>query len=516
MSGVEHLLVAVITPNDVDAVATTKLLVNNGIAVQAMSTVHEFGGLSVDSVGCVVIVEEALGNDHMQTFRAALQFQPPWSDLPVIFVSSAGAPLAGLRDSLFPDAGNVTLLERPFNPVTLLSAIRVALRARARQFEVRALLEERLAAVTQRDEFLAILAHELRNPLAPLRNAAYLMGNLNIDDPVFRKTRVMIERQIAHMGRLVDDLLDVSRLELGKLELRMQPIDLNACIASATEAAATLLTARGHRLKRGFASGPLSVMGDAVRIEQMLTNLMSNAAKFTPDGGTISVIAFEESGWGVIEVTDTGCGMPEHLIPLVFEAFRQGGQQLSGGEGGLGIGLTIVKRLVHLHGGTVEARSAGVGKGATFVLRLPLCPPLDGMEAKDTESTLSSSAPKRVLIVEDNADIRESMAMLLSSWGHNVARAESGPDGVEQAFKLLPDVALIDIGLPGLNGYDVARSIRRGGSRWAKNVRLIAVTGYGQSGDRRRALEAGFDAHMLKPVDPVALAGALLEGPSPN
>jgi CheY-like chemotaxis protein/nitrogen-specific signal transduction histidine kinase len=388
----------------------------------------------------------------------------------------------------------------------------VALRARARQFQVRDLLNERSLALHKRDEFLAMLAHELRNPLAPVRNAVYLMNGLAINDAMFIKCRAMIDKQTRHMTRLVDDLLDVSRLELGKVELRLQSVDLNDSIAAAVEACLPVTSAQRHAVKLTLAAEPLPVRADPVRVEQVFGNLIVNAAKFTPAGGTISIDAAREGDNAVVRVQDNGVGVKPEMVDAVFDLFIQDNSSIARTEGGLGIGLTLVKRLVELHHGSVRLMSEGIGRGSTFRVAFPLeahatlVPHLPPAVAQNAER-------RRILVVEDSADIRDSLEMLMSLWNHDVSFAVDGAEGVVRALSEQPDIALIDIGLPGLDGYEVARAIRGSASPWAASVKLIALTGYGQSSDRDRALQAGFNMHLLKPVDPVQLE-LLLESPA--
>jgi CheY-like chemotaxis protein/nitrogen-specific signal transduction histidine kinase len=389
--------------------------------------------------------------------------------------------------------------------VTLVTAVRVGLRARSQQLEVRRLLQQRDDELRKRDEFMAMLAHELRNPLAPLRNSVYIMHRLQLDDPVLTKVRDLIDRQTGNLKRLVDDLLEVSRLELGKVNLQKKVVDLNTAITSAAEACLPIITARGHSVEVRLARESLTVFADPVRIEQIIGNLLTNAAKFTPEGGNIFVEARADEDTAAIVVRDSGIGLRSDMLATVFDLFTQDNQTLERAGGGLGIGLTIVKRLVELHGGTVSAASEGPGTGAVFTVRFPRTEDAAKPHASASESHRSGS-PKRVLVVEDNADIRESLGLILGMWGHRVEFAFTGREGLNRARDYKPDVALIDIGLPELNGYDVARGIRSENTVWAKSVTLVAVTGYGRDSDRERALAAGFDAHLVKPIDPDVLA----------
>jgi CheY-like chemotaxis protein len=323
----------------------------------------------------------------------------------------------------------------------------------------------------------------------------------------------MIEKQTRHVTRLVDDLLDVSRLELGKVDLRMQRVNLNDTLTAAADACVPLTSARRHAVSVRPWKQPLVVRADPVRLEQVIGNLIVNAAKFTPEGGTIGVEAFPDGEHGVVVVTDNGVGIKPEMLESIFDLFMQDAVSPARTEGGLGIGLTLVRRLVELHGGSVRAVSAGLGSGSRFEVRLPLDPRRSERDSGRPAADLVSP-PRRVLIVEDGDDTRDSLGMLISNWSHEVSYAASGPEGVERALEGRPDVALVDIALPGFDGYEVARRIRHEDSSWARHVRLIALTGYGQSADRAKAIDAGFDVHVLKPVDPAELR-ALLTAAAP-
>jgi signal transduction histidine kinase/CheY-like chemotaxis protein len=496
--------VVVVTPNEADRAAAHSIFADQGLETLACSALCDLAPLDMPDIGCVVLVEEALAEAEVEAFRASLQVQPPWSDLPIILIATRESSLSAVVESVFPESGNVTVLQRPLHPVSLVSAVNVALRSRQRQLQVRDLLALRDRDVRQRDEFLAMLAHELRNPLAPIRNAVYLMGTLAYEDALFVKCRAMIEKQSRHVTRMVDDLLDVSRLELGKVELKLQRVDLNESMAAAVDACAPITQARRHALTVRRAPCALAVRADPVRLEQVIGNLVVTAAKFTPDGGAIEVSARREQDEAVVEVMDNGVGINPEMLEPIFGLFTQEAVTLARTQGGLGIGLTLVRRLVELHGGKVRAYSEGAGSGSRFEVRLPLDRREDPVEPVAAEAH-PGAASKRILVVEDGADTRESLAMLMTTWKHEVVFAVSGPEGVDRARELQPDVALIDIGLPGFDGYEIARRIRSEGSAWARGVRLIALTGYGQAADRARALEAGFDVHLLKPVDPVKL-----------
>ena len=349
----------------------------------------------------------------------------------------------------------------------------------------------------RKNEFLATLAHELRNPLAPLRNSLEVV-RLSEDSPAtFRQVREMMDRQVNQMTRLVEDLLDVSRIAQGKLVLRKALLDLRLVLEHAVQMNVPLMQARKHRLSVHLPAVPLCVEGDQARLIQVFVNLLNNAAKYTPEGGEVTLSAGREENDAVVRVKDTGVGIAAEMLPYIFELFTQIDVSVERSQGGLGIGLTLVRRLVELHGGAIAATSPGVGQGSELVVRFPTV----AMTAQEAgpDATEGKTCPGRhILIVEDNRDGRESLAMLLGMLGHRLDVAEDGRRGVEVALAVRPDVALIDIGLPDLNGFEVASQVRAG---LGKGVLLVALTGHTQPEDRQRALDAGFDAHLAKPVE---------------
>jgi len=351
------------------------------------------------------------------------------------------------------------------------------------------------AANRAKDEFLAMLGHELRNPLGAISTAVHLLKLLDPAAPESRNAVRVVERQTAHLARLVDDLLDVSRATAGKIVLQRRPLELAELVQRALTALA------GHeRVARHTFSAQTDrvwVLADATRMEQVVTNLLENAAKYTPPGGNITVTVRREDGTAVLSIADTGVGMPADLVPRVFDLFVQGDRGLERTEGGLGVGLTLVRRIVELHGGSVEAASEGPGRGSRFTVRLP-----EATAPADVGSGAGhGSAPirRRVLVIEDNDDAREMLRDLLRRLGHEVHEAVDGVAGMEKALELRPDLTLVDLGLPGIDGYEVARRIRERPA--GRALRLVALTGYGLSEDRARALAAGYDAHVVKPID---------------
>lgn len=354
----------------------------------------------------------------------------------------------------------------------------------------------------RKDEFLATLAHELRNPLAPVCTGLQVL-QLSPDEGLSDRTRQMMQRQLGHLVHMVDDLLDVSRITLGKLTLKLTRLDFRAVLHSALETTRPLIEARGHELSIRLAQEALPLDADATRLTQVIANLLNNAAKYTPPGGRIQLLAETEGETLIVRIQDTGVGIPQEMPPSVFEMFIQVGRSVEHAQGGLGIGLTLVRRLVELHGGSIEAHSPGPGLGSTFVLQLPLS---EGVPQKSgavlPAAAHAGSVTLRILIVDDNVDAADSLAMLLNLGGHDVCLAHDGTTALATAREQRPDVILLDIGLPGLNGYEVAAELRKDAG---SQPFLIALTGWGSEEDRRSALEAGFDEHLVKPADIAAL-----------
>jgi PAS domain S-box-containing protein len=360
----------------------------------------------------------------------------------------------------------------------------------------------------RKDEFLAILAHELRNPLAPIRNSLHILRLVTHGDATAEKVGELMERQVDHMVRLVDDLLEVSRITRGKIELRTEQVEVISIVRSAVETSRALIEAAHHELKVEVPSEPLVIEGDPVRLTQVFANLLNNAAKYTDDGGHIRLQARRDRGEVVIAVCDDGTGIPRDMLPRVFDLFAQGSRSSSRAQGGLGIGLTLVKMLVELHGGSVEAKSRGVGYGSEFAIRLPLVS--DAPQATNGAETRSSAMlrPRRILVVDDNQDAASSLGMLLQLLGADVRVVHNGPDALDSVGAFRPEVVLLDIGMPGMDGHEVARRLRQ--SPEGRDLVLIALTGWGQEQDRRSSQLAGFDHHLIKPAD-VHVLESLLE-----
>ena len=372
--------------------------------------------------------------------------------------------------------------------------------------------EDRLREADRRkDEFLATLAHELRNPLAPIRSAVAVLRSDLLSEEDKDEARQIIERQVGQMSRLIDDLLDVSRITAGKLPMRRSPRPLSAVLNLAIATVRPHLDQARHRLIVSLPDEPLTVDADEARLSQVFANLLHNACKYTEPGGEIMLTASLPNGHEVeVAVRDNGIGIPPEFLPRLFEKFSQVAPALDRSQGGLGLGLSLVHGVVALHDGRVEARSAGAGRGSEFVVRLPL---LQGVVIADaikapSESAAHGRVSRRVLVVDDNADSAESLALLLRIEGHLVETANDGGTAIECAERFQPDAILLDLGMPGMNGYEVCEYIRQ--QAWGRSIFVVAQTGWGQAQDRARSLEAGFDAHLTKPIDPEAVQEMLV------
>jgi len=379
--------------------------------------------------------------------------------------------------------------------------------------ELRQRAQQLAAADRRKDEFLAMLAHELRNPLAPMCNALELLQRRSGDTGVVEHARDLMERQVRHMVRLIDDLLDVSRITSGKVTLRKELVDLDSIVASAVETTRPLFESRRHVLAVSLPPEGVWLEADPTRLAEVVANLLDNAAKYMGEGGRVWLTAQRRGDELVLEVRDTGRGMSADVLAHAFDLFTQGERTLDRAESGLGIGLTVVRSLVELHGGQVRAESEGPGRGSVFTVTLPaprvVDPPRVVTPRREGGARLPTLGGRRVLVVDDNLDTAESSSLLLEIEGYDVRVAHNGPKAIEIARVFAPDIVLLDIGLPGMDGYAVARALRAAPE--LARCRLIAVSGYGQAEDRHRSREAGFDRHLVKPVEADVLREVLAE-----
>ena len=484
-----------------DAHLTRENLTTKGFSCACCHTWEEFRTSLAGDLGAALIAGELLSEANLANLRAILNEQPPWSDLPIIIVG--GSDLSAQQPEIFDILGNVSVLPRPLSLETLRSTLSAALRARRRQYQIRNLLQQKDDAERRKDEFVAMLAHELRNPLAPMRTGLRLL-QLHSAGEMPSRVHAMMDRQLTNLTRLVDDLLDVSRLTRRKIALKRCALDVRESVRQAVEAVEHLARERGLMLRQQLGETPLLVEADPVRLEQMIGNVLGNALKFTPARGQIRVSAAAEPGWVVIRVRDTGVGIPPDQIGRVFELFGQTDRTLDRSQGGLGIGLTIVKLLAELHGGVAEVFSEGEGKGTEVAIRLPAAGAVHERDSADTDAFPQRVRLQRVLIIEDNPDAAEMLAIYLEQVGHEVIVANRGDVGIAMARRHRPAVVICDIGLPGANGYEVARQLRA--SPGLEPCVLIAMTGYGDVADHERSRRAGFTHHLTKPADPVEVA----------
>jgi two-component system, sensor histidine kinase len=515
--------VVILAPTGKDAALTAAVLGEAGIESCVCPDVAAVEVALEQGTGVLLIAEEAMAAGGLKTVATALAYQPPWSDLPVLLLTRHGADSATVVQAM-QTLGNVTLLERPVRPATLLSSVRTALKARERQYQVGAHLEQQTQTNAQlaesirerarveealrdadrrKDEFLATLAHELRNPLAPIRNSLHILRLSCGSEPAAGQVCEMLERQVGHLVRLVDDLMEVSRITRGKIELRLEQVELAAIIRSAVEASRPLIEVSGHQLAISIPGEPLILEADTVRLSQVFANLLNNAAKYMNKGGQICLSARKQNGQAIVSVRDSGIGINAEMLPHIFKMFTQVERSKRQAQGGLGIGLTLVRTLVEMHGGEVEALSPGLDQGSEFVVRLPLSKDQIAVEKTAPDLRASVLPNRRVLVVDDNRDAAVTLGELLGFLGAEVLVVHDGPAAIAAVSSYRPNVVLLDIGMPGMDGYEVARRIRE--QPEGRSLMLIALTGWGQEEDRRLASQAGFDHHLLKPADVSAL-----------
>jgi len=465
---------------------TIDLIAREGLEGHGCSSVEELCSMIAQGAGLALVAEEMLDAHAVSRLTQAFSEQPPWSDLPVVCFSGEH-PTAGNHP--LRQLGNVTFLERPVHVRSMLAAVQAALRSRRRQYEAR-------KAIESRDLFLAMLGHELRNPLAAISLASTLVADEPLPAAIVPKFQV-IHRQAQHLTHLVDELLDIGRFTHGKVTLKRKAIDPRDCARAAFEALRPRASEKHLSYELVMDDGhDFCVDADEQRLQQVFSNLLNNAVKYTPAFGRVCLRIRADEGTFIAEVSDTGVGIDGELLPRVFEPFLQANASLDRSEGGLGLGLSLVKNIVELHQGSVSVESAGVGRGSTFRVLLPLSSAMSSAPELRSSSLATDDEPREVLVVEDNDDIRELFTTLLTRAGHRVVAADDGPQGLLQLLSRQPEIAFVDIGLPGFDGFELARRAREQGS----TVFLVALTGYGQAEDRRRTAAVGFDEHLVKPV----------------
>jgi signal transduction histidine kinase len=509
----ERVLVVPVTRRDGEV--TKGLLQAQGVACCVCTDLSHVAREMAGGVGALMVTEAALLHQDVPALVTALEEQPSWSHVPLVLLmrDHGASPVSNKRlESL----GNVTVLDRPVSTRSMLSAVLAALRDRRRQYRIRDQIEQQrraeqalMLADQRKDEFLATLAHELRNPLAPIRTGLQILSKKPNADEQTRRLYEIMDRQMVQMVKLIDELLEISRISTGKVVLHKERTDIRRAIEIALEGSQSTVDAAHHTLVAELPDEPVWVYGDPARLAQVASNLVNNAAKYTPDGGRIAVRMRHDDGHVELSVEDSGVGIPEDMLDHVFEMFTQVNRTLDRSQGGLGIGLALVRRLMELHGGTVTAESAGTDQGSRFTIRMPA---LERAAAKGAPAAVRrrDTAPVRrlrVLVIDDNRDAAETLSMLLEADGHDTHCAYNARAGLEAASAFLPQAVFCDVEMPGMDGYEVASRLRHD-PRHAPAL-LVAVTGRGAREDQKRSLQAGFDVHLTKPVGYAAVQQAL-------
>jgi signal transduction histidine kinase/ActR/RegA family two-component response regulator len=527
--------ILILAPTGRDGELAARFLDESGLHAKVCDRIEELCREMLDGAGLVFLTGEALTTEAMQCLVEALFEQPTWSDIPIVVLTIGGGEKPGNAEALsaLGEKGNVTLIERPVRVMTLISAVRSGLRARQHQYEVRDYLaaerraKEELEESQQRlslaltaaedanrlkDEFLATVSHELRTPLTAVLGWSHLLRSRQLDEQAATHALEIIERNARSQQQLIEDLLDVSRIITGKLRLDARPVDPSFFIEAAIEAVRPAAEAKDIHLQKVIATGLSSVSGDPARLQQVVWNLLSNAIKFTPRGGSVAVRLEQVDSYVEISVSDTGDGIRAEFLPYVFDRFRQADGTTTRQHGGLGLGLAIVRQLVEMHGGTIEARSAGEEKGATFVVRLPLL-------AVDQRQIVERRVPTRaadnhhpveppdkldglrVLVVDDEVDTLELIRVSLGQCGALVTTARSSMEALGLLERVPPDVIISDIGMPGEDGFEFIRKVRELPPERGGRTPAVALTAYARAEDRLRVLRSGFQMHVSKPVE---------------
>lgn len=502
----EEERVLVLAPTTKDAQTTSKLLSEHGISYHICSGMQEFCAEARRGAGAGLLTEEALISDEARLLGQFSREQEPWSALPLIVLTKPGIMT---RDSfsLLSSGRDFRLIDRPVQLAVLMSTIHGALRDRRRQYILRDYIAERekveqslRESDRRKDEFLAMLGHELRNPLAAISSAVRLLRRPEVGEDAKNLANEALDRQVKQLARLIDDLLDVARVSKGKIQLKRIPLDVKEIIVRSIEVVRPAIESAHHELYLDLPAEDLWVSADAARLEQVLINLLSNAAKYTRTGGKIWVTAKVEDDKVTATIKDNGIGIPPKLLPKIFDLFAQGEHSLARTQGGLGIGLTLVKHLMTLHGGEIIAESSGEDRGSAFTIKLDRIAKPESAIADDPPARNPEYRKRqRVLVVDDNKDAAKTLACYLKEGGYDVQVAFNGLEAVEKARFFNPQAALLDIGLPDVSGYDLAGKLLH--TPGLENLLLIAVSGYTRAADRAASKAAGFDYHLAKPVD---------------
>ena len=495
--------VLLVAPTRRDAEVTHSLLEKAHLQCVICDDLNELIEQLPRGVGAIMLTDRALFGSAIEALLDTLERQPPWSDVPLVVLTQQQTE-SSPASKLLSRFRNVTILDRPTSTRSMISAVQAALRGRRRQYELREQIHAQNAAEQalreadrRKDEFLATLAHELRNPLAPLRTGLELLDAASLNPDRAQHIRAMMGRQLGQLVKLIDDLLDVSRISTGKVILQLERVDLRNVVEAALESSQPAIQAAQHELRVHLPLTPVYVDCDPSRLEQVICNLINNACKYTPKHGHIEVALDEVDGHASLRVSDDGLGIPQEMLPLVFDMFTQVDRNLDRAQGGLGIGLSLVRRLMNLHGGTVHANSAGQHKGSTFTLMLPIGSRNPALPAEPQLSERLSQRPIRILIVDDNRDAADSLALLLAANGHQTKTVYGGEAAIRTAQTFQPEAIFCDLGMPTIDGFDVAEQLS--GGAHAPPV-LIALTGWGAEDDKRRTRESGFHFHVTKPI----------------
>jgi signal transduction histidine kinase/ActR/RegA family two-component response regulator len=485
--------IVICTPTGQDATLTSRVFRSVDIGSMVCRDAGELLEQLPRGAGALLLAEEVISGAAMRPLAEYVESQPTWSDIPILLLTRSGADSLDVRRAV-DRLGNVTLLERPVRTIALISAARSAIRARERQYQVR-------DADQRKDEFLATLAHELRNPLAPIRTSMGILKHLHPDSDPVTRLRNVVDRQVTHLTRLVDDLLDVARITSGKVVLKKDRITLRSVVNHAVEISSSTMEAKGHQLDVDEPAHEYLLNADHARLVQSVANLLVNAAKFTPTGGHIVLATRVEGDTVTFSVRDDGIGLEPASLTRIFDLFAQTPVP---GEAptGLGIGLSLARQFAEMHGGKLHAVSDGLGCGSEFVLTLPVVVEQKQSPSGEEVTVLApaiSGRLRKVLVVDDNVDAADTLGALLGMDGFAVSTVYDGVAALAQVRAAAPDTVIMDIGMPGMDGYDAARRIRQ--QPGGENILLIALTGWGQANDRKRASDAGFDHHLVKPVD---------------
>lgn len=490
--------ILIYAPAGQDAALAGSVLAGSAIASHACRSAGELAEQLALGAGGVLTVDEALHAGVYSVLDAYARQQPDWSDLPIILLTHAGLDSLPLRQAIA-TLGNLTLLERPVHILTLITSAHAMLRARQRQYQVR-------ETQKRKDEFLASLGHELRNPLAPIKSSVALLKHLFPASEQVGKVSDVIERQVTHLTRLVDDLLDVARISSGKVLLQRKDFELQQVFDHVSELCQPAASKRHIRITRDLPSHAVTLHADYARVVQIFANIVSNAVKFTPDGGHIHITARQAQGQLQVVIEDNGIGIEPDAIARIFSMFEQGRTVAGEMTSGLGIGLSLARQFAELHGGSIDARSDGPGRGSRFIVTLPASAS-DIPDATGSDAPADAHHPLQVLVVDDNRDAADTLQSLFQLEGYAAKVAYGGAQALAAVNMAWPQLVVMDLGMPDMDGYEAARQIRQRAQ--GREVLLIALTGWGQGEARARTEQAGFDHHLTKPVDFDAIAALL-------